>query len=174
MTTPTPGTPLAAERRRSYTPGQSEAMSSPATMETAARAGSRREPIDGVKQVFITVLATLLVSVILGFVALSLQLSSMQRHMHEEFGGVRTDIRGVRGDIGRLRSEMRTEFRGLRSEMRTEFRGLRSEMRTEFRGLRDEMRGLRSEMRTEFRGLSDQMTRIETLLQMRYGPFPGS
>ena len=163
MTTPTPGTPLAAEQRRPYTPGQSEAMSSPATMETAGRAGSRREPIDGVKRVFITVLATLLVSVIVGFVALSIQLSSMQRHMHEEFGGVRTDIRGVRGDIGRLRSEMRTEFRGLRSEMRTEFRGLRGEIR-----------GLRSEMRTEFRGLSDQMTRIEALLQIRYGPLPGS
>ena len=138
-------------------------MSSPATMETAARAGSRREPIDGVKQILITMLATLLVSVIVGFVALSIQLSSIQRHMHEEFGGVQTDIRGVRGDIGRLRSEMRTEFRGLRSEMRTEFRGVR-----------DEIRGLRNEMRTEFRGLSDQMTRIEALLEIRYGPLPGS
>ena len=156
MTTPTPGTPLAAERRRPYTPGQSEAMSSPATMETAARAGSRREPIDGVKQVFITVLATLLVSVIVGFVALSIQLSSM----HEDLGGLRT--------------EMRTEFRGLRSEMRTEFRGLRREMRTEFGGVRGDIRGLRNEMRTEFRGLSDQMTRIEALLEIRYGPLPGS
>ena len=120
-------------------------MSSPATMETAARAGNRREPIDGVKQILITVLATLLVSVILGFVALSIQLSSIQRQMHE--------------DLGRIRNEIR---------------GLRTEMRTEFRGVRDEIRGLRDEMRTEFRGLSDQMTRIETLLQIRYGPLPGS
>ena len=104
MTTPTPGTPLAAERRRPYTPGQSEAMSSPATMETAARAGSRREPIDGVNQILITMLATLLVSVIVGFVALSIQLSSM----HEELCGLRDDIRG-------LRNEMRTEFRGLQT-----------------------------------------------------------
>ena len=44
-TTPTPGTPLAAERGRPYTPGQGEAMRSPATMETAAPAGGRREPL---------------------------------------------------------------------------------------------------------------------------------
>ena len=34
-TTSTPGTPLVAEQGRPYTPGQGEAMRTPATMETA-------------------------------------------------------------------------------------------------------------------------------------------
>ena len=111
-------------------------MRGPAAMETAARAGNRREPLDGVERIFITVLAALLVSVILGFVALTGQLISMRRHMHEEFSG--------------LRNEMRTEFRGLRDEMRTEFGGLRDEMRTEFGGLSDRMTRIETLLRIHY------------------------
>ena len=102
-TTPTPATPLAAEQGRPYTPGQSEAMRTPATMETAARAGSRREPRERADRILTTVLGALLGSVILGFVAIGSQLVSMQRHMHEEIGG-------LRNEISELRDEMRTEM----------------------------------------------------------------
>ena len=44
---------------------------------------------------------------------------------------------------------------------------LRTEMHVEIGGLRDEMR-------TEMGKLSDRMTRIETFLQIRPGPLPGS
>ena len=133
-TTPTPATPLAAEQGRPYTPGQGEAMRTPATMETAARAGSRGEPRDRAERILMTVLGALLGSVILGFVAIGSQLVSMQRHMHEAIGG------------------------------------LRNEMHEEIGGLRNEIGGLR----TEIGELSDRMTRIETSLQIRPGPLPGS
>ena len=116
-TTPTPATPLAAEQGRPYTPGQDEAMRTPAAMETAARAGSRREPRDRAERILMTVLGALLGSVILGFVAIGSQLVSMQRHMHEaisglriemhdEIGGVRNEISGLRNEIGEMRTEM--------------------------------------------------------------------
>ena len=111
-TTPTPATPLAAAQGRPYTPGQGEAMRTPATMETAAHAGSRREPLHRAERILTTVLGALLGSVILGFVAIGSQLISM----HEAIGGLRTEI----GE------------------------------------------------------LSDRITRIETFLQIRPGPLPGS
>ena len=78
-------------------------MKPPATMETAPRAANRREPLARGKRIVITILVAVLVSVILGFVALTGQLISMQRHMHEEFSA--------------LRDEMRTEFGGLSDRM---------------------------------------------------------
>ena len=156
-TTPTPGTPLVAEQGRPYTPGQGEAMRTPATMETAApRAGSRREPRERADRILMTVLGALLGSVILGFVAIGSQLVSMQRHMHDEIGGVRNEISGLRNEIGELRTEMHVEISGLRNEMH------------------EEIGGLRNEMRTEMGKLSDRITRIETFLQIRPGPLPGS
>ena len=96
-------------------------------METAARAGSRLEPREREYRVLTTLLGALLGSVILGFVAIGSQLVSMQRHMHEEIGG--------------LRNEMHEEI---------------------------------GELRNEIGELSDRMTRIETFLQIRPGPLPGS
>ena len=133
-TTSTPGTPLVAEQGRPYTPGQGEAMRTPATMETAAHAGSRREPRERAERILMTVLGALLGSVILGFVAIGSQLVSMQRHMHEAISG------------------------------------LRIEMHDEIGGVRNEISGLR----TEIGELSDRITRIETFLQIRPGPLPGS
>ena len=163
-TTPTPGTPLVAEQGRPYTPGQDEAMRTPATMETAApRAGSRREPLHRAERILMTVLGALLGSVILGFVAIGSQLMSM----HEAIGELRTEIGG-------LRTEMHVEISGLRNEMHVEISGLRNEMHVEIGGLRNEISELRDEMRTEMGKLSDRMTRIETSLQIRPGPLPGS
>ena len=150
-TTPTPATPLAAEQGRPYTPGQSEAMRTPATMETAARAGSRREPRERADRILTTVLGALLGSVILGFVAIGSQLMSM----HEAIG------------------ELRTEIGGLRTEMHVEISGLRNEMHEEIGELRTEISELRTEMHVEIGELSDRMTRIETSLQIRPGPLPG-
>ena len=48
-------------------------------METAARAGSRREPLARAERILTTMLGALLGSVILGFVAIGSQLVSMQR-----------------------------------------------------------------------------------------------
>ena len=165
-TTPNPATPLAAEQGRPYTPGQGEAMRTPATMETAARAGSRGEPRERAERILMTVLGALLGSVILGFVAIGSQLVSMQRHMHDEIGGVRNEISGLRNEIGGLRNEMQEEIGELRNEMQEEIGELRTEMHVEIGGLRDEMR-------TEMGKLSDRMTRIETSLQIRPGPLPG-
>ena len=120
-------------------------MRTPATMETAARAGSRREPRERADRILTTVLGALLGSVILGFVAIGSQLMSM----HEAIG------------------ELRTEIGGLRTEMHVEISGLRNEMH-------EEIGGLRNEMRTEMGKLSDRITRIETFLQIRPGPLPGS
>ena len=165
-TTPTPGTPLVAEQGRPYTPGQGEAMRTPATMETAARAGSRREPLHRAERILTTVLGALLGSVILGFVAIGSQLMSM----HEAIGELRTEMHEA---IGGLRTEMHVEISGLRNEMHEEI----GELRNEISGLRTEMHveigGLRDEMRTEMGKLSDRMTRIETSLQIRPGPLPG-
>ena len=161
-TTPTPATPLVAEQGRPYTPGQGEAMRTPATMETAALAGSRREPRERADRILTTVLGALLGSVILGFVAIGSQLMSM----HEAIGELRTEIGG-------LRTEMHVEISGLRNEMHEEISGLRNEMHEEIGGLRNEISELRDEMRTEMGKLSDRMTRIETSLQIRPGPLPG-
>ena len=85
-------------------------MRTPATMETAARAGSRREPRERAERILTTVLAALLGSVILGFVAIGSQLVSMQRHMHEAIGGLRNEmheeIGGLRNEISELRTEI--------------------------------------------------------------------
>ena len=147
-TTPTAGTPPAAERGRPYTPVRGAAMRSPAAMETAARARRRREPLGRAERIFTTLLAALLGSVIVGFVAIGGQLISMQSQMREEIGGLRDEIHG-------LRSEMHEEISGLRNE------------------LHQEISGLRDEMRTAIGNLSERMTRIETFLQIHHGPLPG-
>ena len=126
-------------------------MRTPATMETAARAGSRREPRERADRILTTVLGALLGSVILGFVAIGSQLMSM----HEAIG------------------ELRTEIGGLRNEMHVEISGLRNEMHEEIGELRTEISELRTEMHVEIGELSDRMTRIETSLQIRPGPLPG-
>ena len=116
-TAPTAGAPLAARRGRPYTPvhgGQDEVMSGPAAMETAARAGSRREPLGRAERILTTLLAALLGSVIVGFVTIGGQLISMQRQMHEEIGGLRGEMRE---EIGTLRNEMRTEIGELSDRM---------------------------------------------------------
>ena len=143
-TTPTAGTPPAAERGRPYTPVRGAAMRSPAAMETAARAGRRREPLGRAERIFTTLLAALLGSVIVGFVAIGGQLNSMQSQMHQEIGGLRDEIDGLRKEIGGLRNEMHQEISGLRDEMRT-----------------------------AIGKLSERMTRIETFLQIHHGPLPG-
>ena len=121
-------------------------------METAARAGNRREPLDRAERILTTVLGAVLGSVILGFVAIGSQLMSM----HEAIGGLRT--------------EMHVEISGLRNEMHEEI----GELRNEISGLRNEMHEEIGGLRTEIGELSDRMTRIETSLQIRPGPLPGS
>ena len=75
-------------------------------METAARAEGRREPLERGERILATLLAALLGSVILGFIAIAGQLISMQRQMHEEIGGLRDEmheeIGGLRSEIGKL------------------------------------------------------------------------
>ena len=155
-TTPTPATPLVAEQGRPYTPGQSEAMRTPATMETAARAGSRREPRERADRILMTVLGALLGSVILGFVAIGSQLVSMQRHMHDEIGGLRNEISELRNEIGRDPQALRPITRTRRPcRSAPDPCGLRAEQRCTKRSAE-----LRNEMRTEMGKLSDRITRI--------------
>ena len=119
-------------------------MRSPATIETAVRAEGRREPVERGERILTTLLAALLGSVILGFIAIAGQLISMQRQMHEEIGGLRNEmheeIGGVRSEIGELREEMREEF---------------------------------GELRSGVGALSERVARIETFLQIHHGPLPG-
>ena len=90
-------------------------------METAAHAGSRREPRERAERILMTVLGALLGSVILGFVAIGSQLMSMQRQMHEAIGGLRDEmheeIGGLRNEISELRTEMHEEIGELSDRM---------------------------------------------------------
>ena len=53
--------------------------------------------------------------------------------------GLRAETRGLRDEIGDLRSELRTEVGDLRSELRTEITGLRTEFRQELGAFRAEV-----------------------------------
>ena len=117
-TTPTPGTPLAAEGGRPYTPvhgGQGEAMRSAATEPLAGRRNGRtREPLTRTERMLVTMFVTMFASLVaagaVGFTSLSGQivdyrsetngqLLTLQRQMHE-------DNRALREEIGELRSEV--------------------------------------------------------------------
>ena len=152
-TTPTPGTRLAAEGGRPYTPvhgGQGEAMRSAATEPLAGRRNGRtREPLTRTERMFVTMFVTMFASLVaagaVGFTSLSGQISeangqllTLQRQMHE--------------DIGALRKEMQEEIGGLREEMREEI----------------------GELRSGVGELSERVARIETFLQIHHGPLPGS
>lgn len=85
-------------------------MKPPATMETAPRAANRREPLARGKRIVITMLVAVLVSVILGFVALIGQLISMRRHMHEEFSALRDEIGKLSDRMIRIETLLRIHY----------------------------------------------------------------
>lgn len=60
--------------------------------------------------------------------------------------------------IGKNIDDLRTEIRGVRSEMGTEIRGVRSEMRTDIQGVQAELSDLRSEMRTDIQGVQTELS----------------
>ena len=164
-TTPTTGTPLAAEGGRPYTPvhgGQDEAMRSAATEPLAGR--RTREPFTRTERMLVTMFVTMFASLVaagaVGLTSLSGQIADLRSETHRERLAFR---RQMHEDIGALREEMQEDFGALRDEMHEEIGGLREEMREEIGGLR-----------SEIGGLSDRIARIETFLQIHHGPLPGS
>ncbi|KRA31193.1 MULTISPECIES: hypothetical protein [unclassified Nocardioides] len=87
---------------------------------------------------------------------------ALRRELH-------TEISGLRGEMGGLRTEVRDEMGGLRTEVRDEMGGLRTEVRDEMGGLRtelrDEMGGLRTELRDEMGGLRGEMAVLRVELK---------
>ena len=143
--------PLPERQGRSYTPGASEqgrAMTNVEAGRLAGRPGVSREPLGRADRYIVSLLATLVGSVIIGFVTIGGQLLAMERR------------------IGGLRTEMHEEIGGLRTEMQEEIGGLRAEMREEIGKLSDRMDQLSDRMGQ----LSDRMTRVETLIETHLVP----
>ena len=98
--------------------GREEPVTGAETTKSGARARRARDVLSRADLV-VPLLAALLGSVILGFVAIGSQMLSMQRQ------------------IGALRNEMHQEIGALRTEMHKEIGGLREEMRVEMGELSD-------------------------------------
>lgn len=62
---------------------------------------------------------------------ITFRLARLEDRVDIGFSELRAEIGGVRGEIGSVRSEMRSEIGGLRSEMRSEIGGLRKEIRNQ-------------------------------------------
>ena len=161
--------PLPEQQGRSYTPGASEqgrAMTSVEAGHLAGRPRASREPLGRADRYIVSLLATLVGSVIIGFVTLGGQLLAMERRI----GGLRTEMHE---EIGGLRTEMHEEIGGLRTEMREEIGSLRTEMREEIGKLSDRMDQLSDRMdqlSDRMDQLSDRMTRVETLIETHLVP----
>ena len=81
------------------------------------------------------------------------------------FGEVRKEIRGLRAEMGGLRSEVKAEVSDLRTEMgelRAEMGGLRTEVKADIGDLRAEMGGLRTEVKAAIGDLRAEMGGLRT------------
>jgi hypothetical protein len=92
------------------------------------------------------------------------RLDDLSHRVDAGFVRVDADLRELRSEVGRLRSELRSEFReaigGLRSEMRREIGGLRRELRGEVGGLRSELRGEVGSLRGDIDALRITLLRV--------------
>ena len=164
--------PLPEPQGRSYTPGASEqgrAMTSVEAGRARGRPRASSEPFGRADRYIVGLLATLVGSVIIGFVTIGGQLLAMERRI----GGFRTEMHQ---EIGGLRTEMHKEIGGLRTEMREEIGKLSDRVdqlsdRTDQLSDRvDQLSDRMGQLSDRMGQLSDRMTRVETLIETHLVP----
>jgi hypothetical protein len=74
-----------------------------------------------------------------------------ERRLGEEVTALRTEMAGLRAEMGALRTELRTEMGELRTELRTEMGELRTEVHAAMGELRTELHAEMGELRSELR-----------------------
>jgi HAMP domain-containing protein len=85
------------------------------------------------------------------------RLDDLNNRVGSGFDRIDADLRGIRSEIGALRSEMRGEIGALESKMKGEIGALRSEMLGEIGDLRGEIGALESKMKGEIGALRSEM-----------------
>jgi hypothetical protein len=71
--------------------------------------------------------------------------------MGVETDGLRSEMGGLRSEMGGLRSELRAEIQELRTEVRSDIQKLRTEVRSDIQELRTEVRSDIQDVRSEIR-----------------------
>ncbi len=69
----------------------------------------------------------------------------------------KTDLEGVRTEMGTMRGELRAEMADMKGELRAEMADMKGELRTE-------MEAMRGEIRTEIQAMRADFARVETRL----------
>ena len=88
------------------------------------------------------------------------RLDDLNHRVSDGFNRVDADLRSIRGELGSLRSEMRSELGSVRSEMKSEVGSLRGEMKSEVGSLRGEMNARFESVDARFDALQRTMLQL--------------
>ena len=81
------------------------------------------------------------------------RLDALAQDMRAE---LRSEIQGLRTDVGTEFASVRSEIQGVRNEMRTEFAGVRSEIQ----GVRTEIQGVRTDLGPRIDGVNSRVDQV--------------